>query len=143
LRVDFAHLREDLVRIDHRLDTFNKRLGGSPAVLADPKEVVDALNRALRRAVSDPGVVAKLEQLGSLPFPRRRADARGPQAAVRRRPAAGVEAHREFRRQGQGSAVRRATEARRIGAPRSTAGGGAQRLGQRARMRVRSRTAVS
>jgi hypothetical protein len=26
LRVDFAHMREDLVRVDHRLDAFGKRL---------------------------------------------------------------------------------------------------------------------
>lgn len=26
LRVDFAHMREDLVRVDHRLDGFGKRL---------------------------------------------------------------------------------------------------------------------
>jgi tripartite-type tricarboxylate transporter receptor subunit TctC len=33
------------------------------------KEAIAALNAALRRAVSDPGVVAKLKQLGTLPFP--------------------------------------------------------------------------
>ena len=26
LRVDFAHMREDLVRVDHRLDAFGERL---------------------------------------------------------------------------------------------------------------------
>ena len=34
-----------------------------------PKETVDALNAALRKAVSDPAVVAKLRDLGSVPFP--------------------------------------------------------------------------
>jgi tripartite-type tricarboxylate transporter receptor subunit TctC len=34
-----------------------------------PKETVDALNAALRKAVSDPGVVAKLKDLGTVPFP--------------------------------------------------------------------------
>jgi tripartite-type tricarboxylate transporter receptor subunit TctC len=34
-----------------------------------PKEAVAALNGALRKAVSDPGVVARLKQLGTLPFP--------------------------------------------------------------------------
>jgi tripartite-type tricarboxylate transporter receptor subunit TctC len=34
-----------------------------------PREAVDALNAALRKAVTDPGVVSKLKQLGTLPFP--------------------------------------------------------------------------
>jgi tripartite-type tricarboxylate transporter receptor subunit TctC len=34
-----------------------------------PKPVIAALNAALRKAVSDPGVAAKLKQLGTLPFP--------------------------------------------------------------------------
>jgi tripartite-type tricarboxylate transporter receptor subunit TctC len=34
-----------------------------------PKETVDALNGALRKALSDPGVLAKLKELGTLPFP--------------------------------------------------------------------------
>ena len=34
-----------------------------------PKETVDALNAALRKALSDPGVLAKLKELGTLPFP--------------------------------------------------------------------------
>jgi tripartite-type tricarboxylate transporter receptor subunit TctC len=34
-----------------------------------PKDVVDALNGALRKAVSEPGVVAKLKDLGTVPFP--------------------------------------------------------------------------
>ena len=34
-----------------------------------PKDVVDALNGALRKAVSDPGVVGKLKDLGTVPFP--------------------------------------------------------------------------
>ena len=34
-----------------------------------PKDAIAALNAALRKAVSDPGVVSKLKQLGSLPFP--------------------------------------------------------------------------
>src|SRR6185295_13502599 len=34
-----------------------------------PKEAIAALNAALRRAVADPGVVARLKQLGTLPFP--------------------------------------------------------------------------
>jgi tripartite-type tricarboxylate transporter receptor subunit TctC len=34
-----------------------------------PKEAVDALNAALRKAVSDPAVVAKLKDLGTVPFP--------------------------------------------------------------------------
>ena len=34
-----------------------------------PKEAVDALNAALRKAVSDPGVMAKLKDLGTVPFP--------------------------------------------------------------------------
>src|ERR1700742_2717979 len=34
-----------------------------------PKETVAALNAALRKAVSDPAVVAKLRDLGSVPFP--------------------------------------------------------------------------
>lgn len=34
-----------------------------------PKEAVDALNAALRKAVSDPGVLAKLKDLGTVPFP--------------------------------------------------------------------------
>jgi tripartite-type tricarboxylate transporter receptor subunit TctC len=42
-----------------------------------PKETVDALNAALRKAVSDPGIVAKLNDLGTVPFP---ADQMSPQA---------------------------------------------------------------
>ena len=34
-----------------------------------PKETIDALNAALRKAVSDPGIVAKLKDLGTVPFP--------------------------------------------------------------------------
>jgi tripartite-type tricarboxylate transporter receptor subunit TctC len=34
-----------------------------------PKDVVDALNGALRKAVSEPAVVAKLRDLGTVPFP--------------------------------------------------------------------------
>ena len=34
-----------------------------------PKDIVDALNAALRKAVSDPGVLAKLKDLGTVPFP--------------------------------------------------------------------------
>ena len=34
-----------------------------------PKETVDALNGALRKAVSDPAIVAKLKDLGTVPFP--------------------------------------------------------------------------
>ena len=34
-----------------------------------PKAAVAALNAALRKAVTDPGVVARLKQLGTLPFP--------------------------------------------------------------------------
>jgi tripartite-type tricarboxylate transporter receptor subunit TctC len=34
-----------------------------------PKETVDALNAALRKALSDPGILAKLKELGTLPFP--------------------------------------------------------------------------
>jgi tripartite-type tricarboxylate transporter receptor subunit TctC len=34
-----------------------------------PKESVDALNAALRKALSDPGILTKLKELGTLPFP--------------------------------------------------------------------------
>jgi len=34
-----------------------------------PREAIDALNAALRKAVTDPGVVSTLKQLGTLPFP--------------------------------------------------------------------------
>jgi tripartite-type tricarboxylate transporter receptor subunit TctC len=34
-----------------------------------PKQTVDALNAALRKAISDPGIVAKLTDLGTVPFP--------------------------------------------------------------------------
>jgi tripartite-type tricarboxylate transporter receptor subunit TctC len=34
-----------------------------------PKETVGALNAALRKALSDPGVLAKLKDLGTVPFP--------------------------------------------------------------------------
>ena len=34
-----------------------------------PKDIVDALNTALRKAVSDPGVLGKLKDLGTVPFP--------------------------------------------------------------------------
>jgi tripartite-type tricarboxylate transporter receptor subunit TctC len=33
-----------------------------------PKETIDALNAALRKAVSDPGIVAKLKDLGTVPI---------------------------------------------------------------------------
>ena len=34
-----------------------------------PRETIDALNIALRKAVSDPVIVAKLKDLGTVPFP--------------------------------------------------------------------------
>jgi tripartite-type tricarboxylate transporter receptor subunit TctC len=34
-----------------------------------PREAVGALNDALRKAVSEPGVVSRLTQLGTVPFP--------------------------------------------------------------------------
>jgi tripartite-type tricarboxylate transporter receptor subunit TctC len=34
-----------------------------------PKETIGALNSALRKALSDPGLMEKLKQLGTLPFP--------------------------------------------------------------------------
>jgi tripartite-type tricarboxylate transporter receptor subunit TctC len=34
-----------------------------------PKEAIGALNAALRKAVTDPGVVSRLKQLGTVPFP--------------------------------------------------------------------------
>src|SRR3954447_21323706 len=34
-----------------------------------PKQTVEALNAALRKAVSDPGIVATLKELGTVPFP--------------------------------------------------------------------------
>ena len=34
-----------------------------------PREAINALNAALRKAVTDPGVVSTLKQLGTLPFP--------------------------------------------------------------------------
>src|ERR1041385_146384 len=34
-----------------------------------PKQTIDALNAALRKAVSDPAIVAKLKDLGTVPFP--------------------------------------------------------------------------
>jgi tripartite-type tricarboxylate transporter receptor subunit TctC len=34
-----------------------------------PRETIDTLNAALRKAVSDPSVLAKLKDLGTLPFP--------------------------------------------------------------------------
>ena len=34
-----------------------------------PKEEVDALTAALRKALSDPAVLAKLKDLGTVPFP--------------------------------------------------------------------------
>jgi tripartite-type tricarboxylate transporter receptor subunit TctC len=34
-----------------------------------PKDAVDGLNGALRKALSDPGILAKLKELGTLPFP--------------------------------------------------------------------------
>lgn len=34
-----------------------------------PKETVGALNAALRKALTDPGILAKLKELGTLPFP--------------------------------------------------------------------------
>ena len=42
---------------------------GLYVVKGTPKPAIDALNAALRKAVADPAVVAKLKQLGSLPFP--------------------------------------------------------------------------
>ena len=36
-----------------------------------PKEIVAALNDALRKAVTDPEVVARFKQLGTVPFPDR------------------------------------------------------------------------
>jgi tripartite-type tricarboxylate transporter receptor subunit TctC len=42
---------------------------GLYVVKGTPKEAIAALNAALRKAVSDPGVVARLKQLGTLPFP--------------------------------------------------------------------------
>ena len=34
-----------------------------------PRGAVNVLNAALRKALADPGVAAKLKQLGTLPFP--------------------------------------------------------------------------
>jgi len=34
-----------------------------------PKEAIGALNSALRQALSDPALLEKLKQLGTLPFP--------------------------------------------------------------------------
>ena len=34
-----------------------------------PRDTIDALNAALRKALSDPGVLVKLRELGTLPFP--------------------------------------------------------------------------
>jgi tripartite-type tricarboxylate transporter receptor subunit TctC len=34
-----------------------------------PRETINTLNAALRKAVSDPGIVAKLKDLGTVPFP--------------------------------------------------------------------------
>jgi tripartite-type tricarboxylate transporter receptor subunit TctC len=42
-----------------------------------PKETIDTLNAALRKAVSDPAIVAKLKDLGTVPFP---ADQMSPEA---------------------------------------------------------------
>ena len=42
---------------------------GLYVVKGTPKETVNALNSALRKALSDPGLQEKLEQLGTLPFP--------------------------------------------------------------------------
>lgn len=42
---------------------------GLYVVKGTPKDVVDALNGALRKAVSDPAVLAKLKDLGTVPFP--------------------------------------------------------------------------
>jgi tripartite-type tricarboxylate transporter receptor subunit TctC len=42
---------------------------GLYVVKGTPKEAIGALNAALRKAVSDPEVVARLKQLGTLPFP--------------------------------------------------------------------------
>jgi tripartite-type tricarboxylate transporter receptor subunit TctC len=42
---------------------------GLYVVKGTPKETVGALNAALRKALSDPGVLAKLKELGTLPFP--------------------------------------------------------------------------
>jgi tripartite-type tricarboxylate transporter receptor subunit TctC len=42
-----------------------------------PKETIDTLNAALRKAVSDPAIVARLKDLGTVPFP---ADQMSPEA---------------------------------------------------------------
>ena len=42
---------------------------GSTWRRARSKEAIGALNAALRKAVADAGVVARLKQLGTLPFP--------------------------------------------------------------------------
>jgi tripartite-type tricarboxylate transporter receptor subunit TctC len=42
---------------------------GLYVVKGTPKEIIATLNDALRRAVSDPDVVAKFKQLGTLPYP--------------------------------------------------------------------------
>jgi tripartite-type tricarboxylate transporter receptor subunit TctC len=42
---------------------------GLYVVKGTPKEIIAALNDALRKAVSDPDVVAKFKQLGTLPYP--------------------------------------------------------------------------
>ena len=58
-----------------------------------PKEAVAALNAALRKAVSSSrAVVAKLKDLGTVPFPAAEMSPAGARQAVRQRPAAGGEA---------------------------------------------------
>ena len=42
---------------------------GLYVVKGTPKEIIAALNDALRKAVSDPDVVAKFKQLGTVPYP--------------------------------------------------------------------------
>jgi tripartite-type tricarboxylate transporter receptor subunit TctC len=42
---------------------------GLYVVKGTPKPAIEALNGALRKAVADPAIVAKLKQLGSVPFP--------------------------------------------------------------------------
>jgi len=42
---------------------------GLYVVKGTPKEIIAALNDALRKAISDPDVVAKFKQLGTLPYP--------------------------------------------------------------------------
>ena len=50
---------------------------GAYVAKGTPKEIVTALNSALREALTDPGVVEKLKQMGTVPFP---ADQMSPEA---------------------------------------------------------------